>query len=565
MTNYCRFSACLLSWCILSALCEVDIRRQYEDIVSEHGESLEQCDELRKLFISLQDKSDSPSKDTVNEIESLPYNRTVSDDVYNSFSDEIDAAIEACSTNKNRLSWKTWVVGSAVVLLISVTSMTGALLIPFMNAKMYHHVLSFLVALAVGSLSGSSVLHLIPHAFQMEGDEYLGKGAMVLAGIYLFFITERGLKCIMHWRKNRYKKMYPESNGVSHQQDLPPLCSVMGRNYHYDNNCCIEPSLMLKASSQHKPTSMSIDANNDGGGSPCSSVDVGMIADSDLNNHLTSSEENNGHIVYRASSPDGQHKIPNGEKQKNSGGCKHGHQVDTSRPIATVAWMVIFGDGIHNFIDGLAIGAAFVTSTVAGMSTSVAVICEELPHELGDFAILLNAGMTWKQALFYNFLSALSCFIGLAIGILLGELAEASGWIFGLAGGMFLYISLVDMMGETMNKMPEMTEAAKEEPEEEENDVTGTSQPSPKTVHSQKLSNNHHPEKGHPHSTEVTFKSKPQAQHAPSNKKSGNEHGHDDDRPPSVKMLVLQSAGMILGWFLMYIFAKYGDLISEIF
>ena len=61
--------------------------------------------------------------------------------------------------------------------------------------------------------------------------------------------------------------MYPESNGVSHQQDLPPLCSVMGRNYHYDNNCCIEPSLMLKASSQHKPTSMSIDANNDGGGS----------------------------------------------------------------------------------------------------------------------------------------------------------------------------------------------------------------------------------------------------------------------------------------------------------
>ena len=57
-------------------------------------------------------------------------------------------------------------------------------------------------------------------------------------------------------------------------------------------------------------------------------------------------------------------------------------------------------------------GAAFVTSAATGVSTSVAVICEELPHELGDFAILLNAGMTWRQALFYNFLSALSCFIG---------------------------------------------------------------------------------------------------------------------------------------------------------
>jgi zinc transporter ZupT len=54
--------------------------------------------------------------------------------------------------------------------------------------------------------------------------------------------------------------------------------------------------------------------------------------------------------------------------------------------IATVAWMIIFGDGIHNFIDGLSIGAAFSESILTGISVSVAVMCEEFPHELGDFA-----------------------------------------------------------------------------------------------------------------------------------------------------------------------------------
>ena len=59
------------------------------------------------------------------------------------------------------------------------------------------------------------------------------------------------------------------------------------------------------------------------------------------------------------------------------------HSALADKKIATVAWMIIFGDGLHNFIDGLAIGAAFTNSILAGISLSVAVICEELPHELG--------------------------------------------------------------------------------------------------------------------------------------------------------------------------------------
>lgn len=60
--------------------------------------------------------------------------------------------------------------------------------------------------------------------------------------------------------------------------------------------------------------------------------------------------------------------------------------------------------------------------------------------------MLLNAGMSIKQALVYNFMSACTCYFGLIVGILLGALEEASIYIFALAAGMFLYISLVDMV-----------------------------------------------------------------------------------------------------------------------
>lgn len=64
----------------------------------------------------------------------------------------------------------------------------------------------------------------------------------------------------------------------------------------------------------------------------------------------------------------------------------------------------------------------------------------------GDFAVLLNAGMTMRQAVAYNFLSATTCYLGLILGIVLGEFTQNSTAIFALAAGMFLYIALVDMV-----------------------------------------------------------------------------------------------------------------------
>ncbi|KAJ7381160.1 hypothetical protein OS493_004759 [Desmophyllum pertusum] len=142
--------------------------------------------------------------------------------------------------------------------------------------------------------------------------------------------------------------------------------------------------------------------------------------------------------------------VHNGQVEKGSSNNNPEVTVKTGekRKVAPVAWMIIIGDGLHNFIDGLAIGASYSSSTYIGFSTSLAIFCEELPHELGDFAILLNAGMSYKMAMGYNFLSACSCYLGLVIGLILGTKTSAVMWIYPLAGGMFIYISLVDMLEE---------------------------------------------------------------------------------------------------------------------
>lgn len=124
----------------------------------------------------------------------------------------------------------------------------------------------------------------------------------------------------------------------------------------------------------------------------------------------------------------------------------HGHVHSPPGSLSAVAWMVVMGDGLHNFTDGMAIGAAFSNDIAGGFSTAIAVFCHELPHELGDFAVLLKAGMSAKKAVYYNFLSSILSFFGMALGICIGDTPEASAWIFAVAAGLFIYIALVDMV-----------------------------------------------------------------------------------------------------------------------
>lgn len=109
--------------------------------------------------------------------------------------------------------------------------------------------------------------------------------------------------------------------------------------------------------------------------------------------------------------------------------------------------LIVVGDAIHNFVDGILIAAAFLTDINLGIITSLAVAAHEIPQEVGDFAILLQSGYGRGKALAYNLLSSLATMVG---GILAYySLEHIHGWlpyILALAASSFIYIAVADLI-----------------------------------------------------------------------------------------------------------------------
>jgi len=115
----------------------------------------------------------------------------------------------------------------------------------------------------------------------------------------------------------------------------------------------------------------------------------------------------------------------------------------------TIGLMNLYGDGVHNLIDGLAIGVSFLYNPLMGLSITLAVALHEIPQELGDFGVLLQAGYTRKKALIYNFISALTAMAGIAAVFMAGYVAQSIlPLLLPFAAGNFIYISLTDLMPE---------------------------------------------------------------------------------------------------------------------
>ncbi len=128
----------------------------------------------------------------------------------------------------------------------------------------------------------------------------------------------------------------------------------------------------------------------------------------------------------------------------------HHHGDDTDEEhIHPVGHMVLFSDGLHNFIDGLIIAAAYMVSIPVGIATTVAVIIHEIPQEIGDFGVLMHAGYSRTRALWLNFLSAIFAVVGVVVGLVLGAGAESiTIWFLPVAAGGFIYIAMADLIPE---------------------------------------------------------------------------------------------------------------------
>ncbi|XP_010348266.1 zinc transporter ZIP5 isoform X1 [Saimiri boliviensis] len=275
------------------------------------------------------------------------------------------------------------------VLLLSLPSPLSLLLLRLLGPRLLRPLLGFLGALAVGTLCGDALLHLLPHA--QEGwhtgpgglpEEDLGPGLSVLGGIFLLFVLENVLGLLRH-------------------RGLRPRCCRRKRRDLETRN--LDPE--------------------DGSGMALQPLQAAREPGAQGQR-----EQNHQHPPAPA---------PPGHQ-----GHSHGHQGGTD-----ITWMVLLGDGLHNLTDGLAIGAAFSDGFSSGLSTTLAVFCHELPHELGDFAMLLQSGLSFRRLLLLSLVSGALGLGGAALGVGLSRgPVPLTPWVFGVTAGVFLYVALVDML-----------------------------------------------------------------------------------------------------------------------
>lgn len=125
-------------------------------------------------------------------------------------------------------------------------------------------------------------------------------------------------------------------------------------------------------------------------------------------------------------------------------GHAHGHDKHEA---GKAGWMILVGDGLHNFTDGILIAAAFLADPHLGLITGLAIIAHEIPQEIGDFIVLLNAGFTRTRAYVYNLLCSLMAVVGGVLGYF--TLEQATDWIpyvLVFASSGFIYIAVSDLM-----------------------------------------------------------------------------------------------------------------------
>lgn len=127
---------------------------------------------------------------------------------------------------------------------------------------------------------------------------------------------------------------------------------------------------------------------------------------------------------------------------------RHCHEHDQPCTVHTRAGsMILIGDSLHNFVDGVAIGAAFLASVPVGIATAVAVIAHEVPQEVGDFVILLESGYSRSRAFWYNLLSSAASLPGAVLAYyLLPSVHAVVPYLLAIAAASFLYIALADLV-----------------------------------------------------------------------------------------------------------------------
>ncbi|KRX23402.1 Zinc transporter ZIP8 [Trichinella nelsoni] len=313
-----------------------------------------------------------------------------------------DSGSQVCPTGKfcNEYEtppfWQVWVVGISLVTLINFAAIVGILLFPLVNKKRWQTLLDWCVGLGVGSLSGTAIFHLLPSALGLDFNAINNSKVLwtLVSGFFLFYLVDNTIRAASAFRELVTSKSIQaevESAVIKIEE-----ASLKGS----DNFILSESAALTSNLTKNK-------VHDEREEEECELEKMLLVKSDAITNGLCCDE-------HTPSLSDEEVKTTN------------------------VAWMIIFGDALHNFIDGLSIGAACTRGILSGVS---------------DMAILIHSGMKLRKALVCNLLSALTCYVGFVVGVVLGGIGSADHYIFAFAGGLFIFISFANMIPDMNGKL----------------------------------------------------------------------------------------------------------------
>ncbi|XP_022542681.2 zinc transporter Slc39a7 [Astyanax mexicanus] len=290
---------------------------------------------------------------------------------------------------EGRTTLELWMQAIGATLLISAAPFLILFLIPVQsNTDQHQNLLKVLLSFASGGLLGDAFLHLIPHA--LEPHSHHGNED--------------------HGHSHASEESHGHSHGAAHGHMMSVGLWVLGGIVAF---LVVEKFVrLLKGGHSHS----------------------------------------HSHAPTKAKDSDGEEKkedVKKGEKDKKEKKSKKAKEENSD--IKVSGYLNLAADFTHNFTDGLAIGASFLVGPTVGVVTTITILLHEVPHEIGDFAILVQSGCTKRKAMCLQLLTAIGALAGTACSLLAeGVGAAATAWILPFTAGGFVYIATVTVLPELL-------------------------------------------------------------------------------------------------------------------
>ncbi|CAJ0946061.1 unnamed protein product [Ranitomeya imitator] len=353
-----------------------------------------------------------------------------------------------------------WTYAICATLLISAAPFFILFLIPVQsNSSQHQSLLKMLLSFASGGLLGDAFLHLIPHALGMKP-------------------SSRTLTT--HRRKRLMTLMDTDT--------LTCKCKKQTNTTYLHSGVC-PPALCFSALCKRRPEStavtsllcsafrpaLSAEKHSAGGQTPeyhshAHMMSVGLwvlagiiaflVVEKCVRHLKGHAGHGHSHGHESKQSPaskekdekqDGKEGVRQRIKETNGkGGSKSGKEKPRT-DMTVSGYLNLAADFTHNFTDGLAIGASFLVSSSVGIVTTITILLHEVPHEIGDFAILVQSGCTKRKAMMLQLSTALGALAGTACSLLAEGIGEAATlWILPFTAGGFIYIATVSVIPELL-------------------------------------------------------------------------------------------------------------------